>query len=70
MTTEKQMNWKGRWTSVEKYQIGDVVYFKDNGFAYVCSSENMRGYPPTLKRSGFEVLTENFPITLIDGGQF
>lgn len=51
-----------------RYKPGDVVYFVDDGFTYVCVRESY-GIPPYISNSGFELLA-GFNITLLDGGEF
>lgn len=62
------LNWKGLWDASVLYQIGDVVYYRIDGFNYVCTSYT-NGLPPVYPDSGFEKfsLTE---LRLIDGGLF
>lgn len=62
------VNWKGTYDIKTTYQPGDVVYFEDNGFTYVCVKQS-RGIPPYLDRSGFELLSGT-EIDIIDGGRF
>jgi hypothetical protein len=63
-----QLSWKGTYTLVMRYKPGDVVYFVDDGFTYVCVRESY-GIPPYISNSGFELLA-GFNITLLDGGEF
>jgi len=65
MTT---LRWAGVYSLFKGYSPGDVVYFLDTGFTYVCVRETS-GKPPTIAGSGFELLA-GFNITMIDGGQF
>lgn len=63
-----QLSWKGVFNLSTTYNIGDVVYYTDDGFTYVCTRRTY-GIPPYLYDSGFELLA-GFNITEIDGGDF
>jgi len=63
-----QMRWMGTYDLTKAYQPGDVVYYADNGFAYVCV-KNSKRIPPYLEKSGFELLS-GFEIDIVDGGRF
>jgi hypothetical protein len=62
------LSWKGTFQLTRQYHPGDVVYFVDDGFTYVCVRETF-GIPPYIYDSGFELLA-GFNITLLDGGEF
>lgn len=62
------LNWKGNYELQVKYEPGDVVYYTDDGFTYVCISSSI-GIPPYISNSGFELIA-GFPIRNIDGGEF
>lgn len=62
------LNWRGLFALNVRYKVGDVVYFVDDGFTYVCKRETY-GIPPYISDSGFELLA-GFNITELDGGSF
>lgn len=62
------LNWKGVFSLSVRYKVGDVVYYIDDGFTYICKRETF-GIPPYISDSGFELLA-GFNITDIDGGLF
>lgn len=60
--------WKGVFNLSTTYNVGDVVYYTDDGFTYVCKKQT-QGIPPYFYESGFELLA-GFNITELDGGEF
>jgi len=62
------LNWKGIYNLSTAYSPGDVVYYTDDGFTYVCKRSS-RGIPPNYYESGFELLA-GFNIYELDGGGF
>lgn len=62
------LTWKGRWSPENIYAVGDVVYYQDDGYNYVCISY-ANGLPPIYSDSGFEKFSL-VQIKLIDGGKF
>lgn len=62
------LNWRGIFELSVRYKVGDVVYFADDGFTYVCKRETY-GIPPYIDDSGFELLA-GFNIIELDGGSF
>lgn len=63
------LNWKGIFKITSPYDVGDVVYFRDTGFTYVCVKQTNGGIPPSVYFSGFELLA-GFEVNIIDGGEF
>lgn len=61
-------NWRGNYDLDTRYSPGDVVYFIDDGFTYICVFESI-ATPPYIANSGFELLA-GFNISQIDGGGF
>lgn len=65
------LNWKGIFKLSTAYEIGDVVYFIDTGFTYVCVRKTIGRLPPSIPSSGFELLAGfEVNISVIDGGEF
>lgn len=62
------MKWRGNYDIRIRYEPGDVVYYTDNGFTYICVSPS-KGIPPFIERSGFELMA-GFDIDPVDGGRF
>jgi hypothetical protein len=60
--------WRGIYELETVYVPGDVVYFMDDGFTYVCVKESISN-PPYLENSGFELLA-GFNVIYLDGGGF
>jgi hypothetical protein len=63
-----QIVWKGTFDLTTTYNVGDVVYYIDDGFTYICKKQT-RGIPPYFYESCFELLS-GFNITRLDGGEF
>lgn len=65
------MNWRGKWKSTIAYAVGDVVYYENDGFTYVCIRENKPGFSPEYRQSGFELMA-GFQVNIdpLDGGEF
>jgi hypothetical protein len=61
-------NWRGTYDLSATYVVGDVVYFPDDEFTYICI-ENTFGIPPYLPFSGFEKVS-GVDISNLDGGVF
>lgn len=62
------LNWKGIFRINVEYDVGDVVYFRDDGFTYVCIKKSV-GFIPPRAFGRFELLA-GFNINTIDGGIF
>jgi hypothetical protein len=62
------LSWRGTFDITKVYEIGDIVYFEDNGFTYVTKRRSY-AVPPYLDSNDFEVFT-GVNITSIDGGEF
>lgn len=62
------LKWVGVYDLNRQYNPGEVVYFADDGFTYVCISPSL-SIPPYILNSGFELLS-GFEINSLDGGDF
>ena len=64
----QDFKWMGVYKLETQYNPGDVVYFNDDGFTYVCISPSL-AIPPYVQNSGFQLMA-GFDVTTIDGGEF
>ena len=65
---QSAFNWRGTYDLLATYVVGDVVYFSDDGFTYICIFDTS-GIPPYITNSGFEKIS-GVDISTIDGGVF
>lgn len=62
------LNWRGEWSPDFLYSLGDIVYYRNDGYNYICTSY-ANGLPPIYTDSGFERFSL-VDIRIVDGGLF